>query len=155
MRKCLVIAMVVMLLVGVAGCMREANVVAIVNDEEITQAQLDKIVNLYVVNYKQDSGKDPLKDAELMKEIRKVSLDNLIEQTVLLQEVKKQKITATQADYDEALNQFKEALGGSEVQYKGFLKNNNISEGEFIGEVHNRVLITKLMDKVTENTTVT
>ncbi|MGE5416286.1 MAG: peptidylprolyl isomerase [Acidobacteriota bacterium] len=155
MRKSLVITIVLVLLVSVVGCMREADVVAIVNDEEITQAQLDKIVNLYVVNYKQDSGKDPLKDSQLMKEIRKVSLDNLIEQTVLLQEVKNRKISATQAEYDEALKQFKDALGGSEVQYKGFLKNNNINEGEFIGEVHNRVLITKLMDKVTENVTVT
>ena len=91
------------------GCGDET--VAVVNGEKVTRPQLDKIVNLYVSQAKQIYNQDVTADQEFMKEIEKMAINDLIDQTLIIQKAVSEGLEATEKEVREAINNFKEAAG--------------------------------------------
>lgn len=149
----LMMVLVITLMGSLTGCWWDKPA-ATVNGEEISQQELDQMVEIYASNYQSEFNNDPRKDKELMKEIRQMALDNLVDQTILLQEAKKQGITCSNKETSDAYNDFKSMAGG-EKAYRDLLKRSGMTDTQFKAEVKNRVIISKLMDKVTAGVTVT
>lgn len=129
-----------------AGC-GKAEVVAVVNDEEITRQQLDEeIINMK--NYYKSMGLnvDDNTDKEFLDELQLSTLDQLITQTVLLQEAKKMGITVTKGDIDKQIDQYKETM--TEENYKKTLAANGWSEPKFKEMLEKDLVISKLQEKV-------
>ncbi len=136
---------VVLLMIGalVIGC--GVKTVATVNGEKVTQPQLDKIINLYVEQAK-IYGMDPEQEPELMKSIEEAALNDLIDQTLLVQEAIRQGFEATDKEVSDAIKNYKE-LSGTEG-YKQFLKAAGMTDEDFKQEMYNQVLVGELHDKV-------
>ncbi|NLV16540.1 MAG: hypothetical protein GXY50_04945 [Syntrophomonadaceae bacterium] len=149
-KRLVVVGLVLMIGVLLAGC---GDNVATVNGEKLKQNQLDKVVNLFVVQAQQTYGTDPREDAEFMEQIREAALESLIDQTLLLQEAARQGMEATEEEVSTAIDQFKEAAGTE--GFKGFLSSAGYTEEEFEEEMHNQVLIDELYEKVMSGVEVT
>jgi len=152
MKKRLTVA-AVLLLIGfiVTGC--GTNTVATVNDEKVDQAQLDKVINLYMAQAKQVYGEDVTEDQELMAEIRKMALNDLIDQTLLIQKAISEGLKATEKEVSEAIKNFKESSGTE--GYKSFLETTGMTDKDFKQEMYNQVLVGELHDKVVAKVKVT
>lgn len=145
------VIMVLVLSLGIlAGC---GDSVAKVNGENITQGQLDKIVNLYVSQAQQTYGSDPRQDTEFMKEIRTAAINSLVEQTLLIQEAKKRGMEATDQEVSDQIAAFKEASG--DEGYQSFLKASGMTEEDFNAEMYNQILVSELYEKTMEPVSVT
>jgi peptidyl-prolyl cis-trans isomerase C/foldase protein PrsA len=141
---------VVLLLVGM-GCGTET--VATVNGEKVTQPQLEKIINLYVAQAKQVYGTDVTEDQEFMGEIEKMALNDLIDQTLVIQNALSEGLEATDKEVSDAIKNFKEASGTD--GYKNFLKASGMTDEDFKQEMYNQVLVNKLHEKVIAKVKVT
>lgn len=143
----------VLLLIGfiVMGC--GTNTVATVNDEKVDQAQLDKVINLYMAQAKQVYGEDVTEDQELMAEIRKMALSDLIDQTLLIQKAISEGLKATEKEVSEAIKNFKESSGTE--GYKSFLETTGMTDKDFKQEMYNQVLVGELHDQVIAKVKVT
>jgi len=149
--KRIVIALILILAATMAlGC--GAKTVATVNGEKVTQPQLDQVINLYVAQAKQVYGMDPAKDQELMTSIKKAALNDLIDQTLLIQEAIKQGFAASDKEVEDAVRNFKESSGTE--GYKNFLQASGMTDEDFKKEMYNQVLVGKLHDKVIAKTRV-
>ena len=82
-------------------------IIAVVNDEIITQAELDHKKNFLLsqIKYSRDESAD-ISEAE-RKEIEKTVIDKLIVNRLIMQEAKKQNIVATEAEVKEMLDDVK------------------------------------------------
>ncbi|NLW44320.1 MAG: hypothetical protein GXY92_03955 [Syntrophomonadaceae bacterium] len=152
MKKRLAVAVMFFLLALTGfGCGEET--VAIVNGEKVTRSQLDKIVNLYVSQAKQLYNQDVTNDEELMKEIEKMALNDLIDQTLIIQKAISEGLEATETEVRKAIKNFKEATGTE--GYKNFLEAAGMTDEEFEDEMYNQVLISELHEKVISKVEVT
>lgn len=137
---------VVLLLIGLMGMGCGTKTVATVNGEKVTQPQLDKIINLYVAQAKQVYGTDPKQDQEFMKEIEKAALNDLIDQTLLIQKATSEGLKATDKEVSDAIENFKESSGTE--GYQNFLEASGMTDEDFKQEMHNQVLVGELHDRV-------
>jgi len=152
MKKRLAIA-IVFLLVSLTGLGCGDETVAVVNGEKVTRPQLEKIVNLYVSQAKQIFGEDVTEDQEFMKEIEKMALNDLIDQTLIIQKALSEGLEATEAEVQKAVKNFKEDAGTE--GYKNFIKAAGMTDEEFEKEMYNQVLIDELREKVISKVKVT
>ena len=97
-------AAIVFLLLSVTGLGCGDETVAVVNGEKVTRPQLDKIVNLYVSQAKQIYNQDVTADQEFMKEIEKMAINDLIDQTLIIQKAVSEGLEATEKEVREAIN---------------------------------------------------
>jgi peptidyl-prolyl cis-trans isomerase SurA len=93
-------------------------VVATVNQEAITQYELDKVIHNYQLQ--QEAAKGP-KSTPAGAELRKEALDHLIDETLLNQEIDKQGIKVNDEDVNQAI--------------ESILKRNNISLDQLKKEI--------------------
>ncbi|MGI6514258.1 MAG: hypothetical protein GX052_00040 [Syntrophomonadaceae bacterium] len=146
-------AAIVFLLLSVTGLGCGDETVAVVNGEKVTRPQLDKIVNLYVSQAKQIYNQDVTADQEFMKEIEKMAINDLIDQTLIIQKAVSEGLEATEKEVREAINNFKEAAGTE--GYKNFIEAAGMTDEDFKQEMYNQVLIGELHDKVISKVEVT
>ncbi|MGI6550065.1 MAG: SurA N-terminal domain-containing protein [Syntrophomonadales bacterium] len=144
---------VVLLLIGIVGMGCGTETVATVNGEKVTQPQLEKIINLYVAQAKQVYGTDVTEDQEFMGEIEKMALNDLIDQTLVIQNALSEGLEATDKEVSDAIKNFKEASGTD--GYKNFLKASGMTDEDFKQEMYNQVLVNKLHEKVIAKVKVT
>ncbi len=149
MQKTLKVFLILVLLPALiitAGC-GKGKVVAVVNGEEITRQQLDEKVNI-IKNYYKSQGLniDDNTDKEFLDELQSTSLDQLITETILLQEAEKMGITVTKGDIDKEINQYKEQM--TEEDYKKTLAANGWTEPKFRDLLKTEMIISKLEEKV-------
>jgi peptidyl-prolyl cis-trans isomerase C len=137
------------LLLTVAGC-GKSNVVATVNGENITQQQLDEMVEEMKKYYKaQGLDLDANKDSEMLATINSMTMDQLITQTVLLQEAKKMDVKLESGAIDKEIAQYKEQM--TEEKFNQFLKDNKISDSRLRSMIEKDLLISGLQDKLLED----
>ncbi|MGE5545081.1 MAG: SurA N-terminal domain-containing protein [Bacillota bacterium] len=137
---------VVLLLTGLIAIGCGTSTVATVNGEKVDQAELDRIINLYVAQAKQVYNADVTEDQELMKEIEKAALNDLIDQTLVIQKAISEGLKATEKEVKDAIRNFKESSGAE--GYKKFLKDTGMTDKDFEQEMYNQVLVGELHDKV-------
>ncbi|MDQ0223730.1 SurA N-terminal domain-containing protein [Metabacillus niabensis] len=114
----------------------ENTVVAIVNGQELKGSDYNAQLNIAQTTFQQ-MGQDPTTD-EVAKQVKDYTLENLVGQTLLMQEVDKKGYKAT----DEAINKKLETIKGQYKDEKAFeqaLKNNNITLDELKKQISDEV----------------
>jgi len=145
--------MIVLLVLGMAlvaaGC-GKGSAVATVNGEVITQQQLDQMVGEMKQYYKsQGLDLDTNKDTAMLETINSMTLDQLITQTLLLQEAKKLGVKIEPGNIDKEIAQYKEQM--TEENFSSFLKDNNITEARLRTMIEKDLIISGLQDKLLED----
>lgn len=134
-----------------AGGCGKSNIVATVNGEQITKQQLNEMVQ-NMKQYYQSMGltiDENNKDNEMMKMVNSMTLDQLITQTILLQEAKKAGIQVAKADVEKEIAKFKETM--TEEKYKQTLASNGWSEPKFKDMLEKDMTISALQKKLLED----
>lgn len=114
----------------------ENTIVAIVNGQELKGSDYNAQLNIAQTTFQQ-MGQDPTTE-EVAKQVKDYTLENLVGQTLLMQEVDKKGYKAT----DEAINKKLETIKGQYKDEKAFeqaLKNNNITLDELKKQISDEV----------------
>ena len=115
--------------------------VAIVNGENILLSDFEKVCNSTVEQYKTFvSSKD--QTSEKIKELKKEILDQMINEKIIVQEAKKQKLAVTQREMEE----LKEKLPSEDGLKAEFLKG-EITKKEFEDKIKEYLMATKFINK--------
>jgi parvulin-like peptidyl-prolyl isomerase len=88
-------------------------IVAVVNDEVITQSEVEESVIPFVADYRIRYGEEELSDKK-MQEAREDALNRLIEEKLILQEAKKRNIKVEEADIEERIAEVKKRFSSEE-----------------------------------------
>lgn len=140
-------AVLLVAVLALAGC--GSNVVAKVNGESITRQQLDERVEGMKQYFKQQGMNLDLEEASPMLEmLKRQTLEEMINQELVLQEAKKQGIAPKKQDIDQEIKSLKESFK-SEAEFKQFLAANGISEPKLYDLVEKDFMATELQKKVT------
>lgn len=144
---CLLVALMIMSVsVLAAGC-GKSDFVATVNGEQISRQQMTDMVKDMKQQYKSmGMNIDENNDKELMDMLNSMALDQIITQTVLLQEATKMGIEVSKADVDKEITTYKETM--TEEKFKQFLAANGLSELKFADMLEKGMIIDKLQDNV-------
>lgn len=116
----------------------EDRVVAIVNNEAVTKAELDSYINLI----KLQIGYDGWREFEMTEE---KALENLIEDRLVLQEARRKEIKVAERLIDSRVENLKRRLG-SEVNFSEFLSGEGISLSELRKRFEEKMLSEKLIN---------
>lgn len=144
-KKIVLGALVVSLLLA-AGC-GQGNVAASVNGEQITRQQLDDMVQSMKQYYKSMGlNVDDNKDENIIKMINSTTLDQLITQTLLIQEAKNMNIQVSKADVDKEIDRYKQTM--TEEKFKQTLAANGWTEPKFRDMLEKDMIISELQKKV-------
>jgi FKBP-type peptidyl-prolyl cis-trans isomerase (trigger factor) len=98
-------------------------IVAIVNDEELKGEQYNATLTS-IQGQMQQMGQDP-SNKESAEQAKKQALDTVVNQTLILQKAKEEKITASETEIDEKYAEFVEQFGDEETM-KEALKSQSV-----------------------------
>ena len=150
MRKILSLVCACFLVSGV--CFAEEVVdkaLAIVNGEPLMSSEFNKIVEPMVQQYMAMSPVAEQSDAKL-NELKNQILEQKIEQMILTQEAKKQKIKVVKRELDEAVNQVKKRFGNDET-FQAELKKEGLTPIQFEKRIEEQLMVQKLIEKEMKN----
>ena len=119
-------------------------VVAVVNNDAITQSELDSILGALYRDYK-----DQFQGQEFMAKIneaRQKLLNQLIEDRLVFQEAEKRKVTVDQVEIQEQLDEFKNKFK-TEQELDDALKTEGITKGMLEDKIRRQLMIRKLHDQ--------
>ncbi len=132
------------------GCANnKANVVATVNGKEITRQELDKRLNVAAKQFGMDLNSEANK--EMKAQIEQGILDELIVQTLIVQEAEKQKLTPSKEEVDKEFNEIKASIV-KEEDFKKALEEAKMTEQDVRDNIVLKHAYTKLYEKVTADT---
>ncbi|MFC1668353.1 peptidylprolyl isomerase [Chlamydiota bacterium] len=116
-------------------------IVAIVNDEIITQSDIDFMITPLYAKYK-----DKLSSADLtrkMEEARKEALQQLIDRTVIIQEAQKKEIKVSDDDIDKRLSAIRKKFN-SEEEFLEALRRDDLTVQDMKEKIREQLLIKKI-----------
>ena len=111
-----------------------------VNNEAITQSELDTQYNRLPVDYREGLGLD---EATLKKTI----LEQLVAKTLLLQDAEEKGIIVEKSEVDEALEQLKLQAGLDDTLYQQKLAEQGLTDKDMSQLIEEQLLVTKLAEK--------
>lgn len=118
-------------------------VVAIVNDDVITQTEVDALLRpLYEQYMREYSGETVMK---MLGSAQEKILSQLIEDRLVYQEATKRKIDASESDIEKEMNFFKQKFGSS-AELEKVLKSENASVADLKNRLKKQAVIRKLHD---------
>ncbi|MBM7603676.1 hypothetical protein JOC75_001649 [Metabacillus crassostreae] len=120
------------------------SVVAIVNGQEIKGTEFNDALSLFQSNA-MSQGQDVTND-ELAKQLKDSSLDFIVGQTLIMQEVDKKGYTASQEEIDKALEAEK-ARFKTEEEFETALKESELTVEDLKSQISDNVKITQYLDK--------
>lgn len=130
-----------------AGC---NEVVTLVNGQEITQEdlsdRLEILKNFYTTKYKIDFSKSGGKATE--KKLEKAVLDQLVMETLFQQEAKRRKLVISDAEVNQAIQDWKNMQFSSPGEAEKFLRDNDIGIEELKKEKKYELMLSKLKQEV-------
>jgi len=121
-------------------------IVAIVNEEIITQRELDNAVNSALGNLTQQGIALP--DPELLQ---KQVLEAMIMKSVQLQHAKELGMSISDSDLDETIRRIAEENNLTLQEFYSALERDGVSYNEFRKEIRNEMLIVKLKEREIKN----
>ena len=121
-------------------------VVAVVNNEIITLYELNRAFSPYVVKIKK-LGYPPEKERQTLFQVRKDVLGQLIDGMLANQQVKRDKITVSQKEIDNAIERMKESRQLTDEQIRQGLESQGMSMEEYRKEIEDQILRTKLVNR--------
>lgn len=152
MRKRWSILLIIVLLGGIlTGCDRSPTV-ATVDGEKITRDQLDKRVNLMLDQFERMYGMtlDATKDKDMLAEVRQESVNNLVQEKILLTEAKRRNIKADDKVVESNLANVKTSMGG-DTSFKTFLTKTKLTEKDVKQILITQSLVDQLKEQVTKD----
>jgi len=118
-------------------------VIAVVNDDVITKSELDIMV--FPV-YKEYAAK--YQGNELMEKLNDAAdglLEKLIEETLILQQAKRENVTADKSEVDERIEKIRQKFSG-EGEFEGVLEQSHITMSKLREEYKEQAIADKMMD---------
>ena len=123
----------------------ESEIVAIVNDEELTGLEYNSVL-ISIQSELQQMGQDPT-SKEAVEQIKTKTLDSLVSQTLIVQKAKEADLTASEAEIDEKYASIQEQIGGEEEMQKA-LKAEKLDEKSLKQQLGESILFEKYQNKV-------
>lgn len=120
-------------------------VVAVVNDEVITQSELDTLLRPIYMEYKKDYP-DQNQLMQMMSEARQKLLNQLIEDRLVYQEAKSQKIEVDEVTLDQDIEEFKSRFK-TESELEDALHQDGLNFNEMRERFRKQAMIRQLHDK--------
>lgn len=117
-------------------------VVAVVNDKIVTQSQLDALI----AEMQHSAAANNMTTTN--SEIRKKALDALIDQNLQLQLATRNKITATDAQVNEAIAKIAEQNHLSVEQLKAALAKQNVNYHKFFRQIHDQMMVHQVQQHI-------
>ncbi|MGE5380760.1 MAG: peptidylprolyl isomerase [Methylocystaceae bacterium] len=135
----------------IMGC-NSSPTVATVDGEKITRDQLDKRVNLMLDQFERMYGMtlDATKDKDMLAEVRQESLNNLVQEKLLVMEAKRRSIKADNKEVESNLANVKTSMGGDQ-KFKDFLTKTKLTEKDVKAILVNQSLVDQLKAQVTKD----
>jgi len=118
---------------------------AIVNGEPLMSSEFDKIVEPMVQQYMAMTPVTEQSDSKI-NELKNQILEQRIDQMVLTQEAKKQKIKIVKRELDEAVNQVKKRFPNDET-FQAELKNEGLTQVQFEKRIEEQLMVQKLVER--------
>lgn len=131
--------------------------IAIVNNEPIFREEFERESEPFVERFKK-TAPEKEQTAEKLSKLRKEILDRLIEERLLLQEAKTQKVRVLKAEVDRGVEQFKEPFavdeqgqprssGQVDKAFQEQLEREGLSRDQFLKRVEEQIMKVKLIEK--------
>ncbi len=150
MKKILALACVFCLFVGVGFCEEVVDkTLAIVNGEPLMSSEFNKILEPMIAQYRAMTPVAEQSDAQLNL-LKNQILEQRIEQMLLIQEAKKEKIKIVKRELDEALNQVKKRFPNEET-FQAELKKEGLTQVQFEKRIEEQLMVQKLIEKEMKN----
>ena len=131
----------------VVGAEVANRIVAVVNDDVITQAELNSRVDDIV------SGPAPIPAQISPAQVQRAVLERLIEQKLILQEGKQLGVTVNDEEVMDRLREVKKKIG-SEVNYERWLAEMGLTEGQLKFQLRDQLLVQRTVDAKVRSTIV-
>lgn len=150
MKKFLSLVCMVCLMSGVTFAEEVVDkTLAIVNGEPLMSSEFNKILEPMIQQYTAMTPLTEQSDAKI-NELKNQILEQKIEQIVLTQEAKKQKIKIVKRELDEAINQVKKRFPNEEA-FQTELKNEGLSQLQFEKRIEEQLMVQRLVEKEMKN----
>lgn len=120
-------------------------IVVVVNDEEVTGETYNTVLQSVQLDVLQ-SGQDPT-EGDMPENIQNQTVDVLINQALILQEAKKEKIEVKDKEFDEKYAMYIEEAGGDEEALEKALKQENTTIDKFKENIRESILFEKYQEK--------
>ena len=150
MKKILALVFTFCFFVGIGFCEEVVDkTLAIVNGEPLMSSEFNKILEPMIAQYRAMTPVAEQSDAQLNL-LKNQILEQRIEQMVLIQEAKKQKIKVVKRELDEALNQVKKRFPNEET-FQAELKKEGLTQVQFEKRIEEQLMVQKLVEKEMKN----
>lgn len=136
-----IIAVFLMMSVSVANAATFDKIVAVVNDEPITQSELD--MSLMPVYEKYKAAYSGPEFSEKMGAARASMLNNLIEEKLMAQEAKHLEVAVTDSEIDSRLKDIRENFP-DEIQFNKYLESQHITLKNLREKLSDQIAVKKL-----------
>ena len=150
MKKILSLVCMMFLVGGVAFSEEVVDkTLAIVNGEPLMSSEFEKIAEPMVQQYMAMTPVTEQSDSKI-NELKNQILEQRIDQMVLTQEAKKQKIKIVRRELDEAVSQVKKRFPNDEA-FQAELKNEGLTQVQFEKRIEEQLMVQKLVEKEMKN----
>lgn len=150
MKKILALVCMICLMGGVSFAEEVVDkTLAIVNGEPLMSSEFDKILNPMIEQYRAMTPLTEQSDAKL-NEFKNQILEQKIDQMILTQEAKKQKIKIAKRELDDAVNQVKKRFPNDET-FQAELKKEGLSQVQFEKRLEEQLMVQKLVEREMKN----
>ncbi|MBE4906851.1 SurA N-terminal domain-containing protein [Bacillus luteolus] len=158
-RKIVMLLTSILLVLGLVGCgatgqevkdesQEQGNVVAVVNDENISQQEFDESLDQLKMTYAQQGMNVEDLQEDQLKEMEQQVVNQLVNTKLLLQAAEKNDIEATEEEVEQSLVQIKDQFENDE-DFKSALEANNLTLDQLEKQIAEEL---KINQYITENT---
>ena len=119
-------------------------IVAVVNDEVITQSEIDEALKPVYTQYKSTYSKEEL--IQKLNQAREDILNQLIEEKLILQQAKKEEIEVSDEEIEEKLTQVKSQFPDEDT-FRQVLDSQNLTISDLKQRYKEQIMIKKLINK--------
>lgn len=117
---------------------------AIVNSEHIMMSDFKKVADPIMEQYKQSAPKEELTD-EKIKEAKEKILEQMVDDKLILQKAKSEKIKVSKRELEININKIKDNFK-SEDEFSDALKKENLTQSQFEDRIRDQTMQIKLID---------
>lgn len=150
-KKVLILSLLVIFVIALSACSKgPEGVVAMVNDEEISQEDFDMEFEIYKATYENQLGEGALSQTgddgiTLESHIKETIIDTLVIERIIMQDAMDKGISVTDEEVDKKIEDLLESLGGDE-EFEKFLEANFLTEEYFTKYTKNDIFLEKHSD---------
>ncbi|HBU70024.1 MAG TPA: hypothetical protein DEE98_06515 [Elusimicrobia bacterium] len=119
--------------------------IAVVNGEAIMSSEFDKAVMPVLEQYKTSVPESELSD-EKIKEFKTKLLDQMVDDRILKQQAKKDKIRVSKRDVEQGVKEVRSRFP-SETEFQGELKKEGLTSLQFEKRIEDQLMVMKLIEQ--------